>query len=103
VKTLSKALRQTTELKVVKLAVRSLVRLWEISDWTLWRSPPQTKKETTDSLHAGIAEAPATFKSSVPTNREKKCRPQQNVEVPFTRGMSPCRLLRMSSLKEGAM
>jgi hypothetical protein len=34
------ALGQTNELEVMKRAVRISVRLWKVSNWTLWRSQP---------------------------------------------------------------
>jgi hypothetical protein len=52
--------------------------------------PSQTKEETTDNLHAGAIGTPATFRSSVPTNRKKK-------------GQYIYGLLETSSLKEGAV
>jgi hypothetical protein len=37
-KTLHDALRQTLELEIIKLVLRSSIRLWKTSDRTLWRS-----------------------------------------------------------------
>jgi hypothetical protein len=52
--------------------------------------PSQTKEETIDSSHASAVGATATSESSVPTDQKKK---QQ-----YAYG-----LLKISSLKEGAM
>jgi hypothetical protein len=44
-RTLNKTLKQTLELEIIKLILRSSVQLWKTSDRTLWRShlPPRQK------------------------------------------------------------
>jgi hypothetical protein len=76
----NEALRQTLEMWVVKLAVRSPVRLRKTSDRILWRSPhPEPNEENTGAL--------AIFKSSVPMNRNK-CRTQHDMEELFTKAIT---------------
>jgi hypothetical protein len=65
---LNEVLRQTLELEVVQLAVRSSTILQKTSDRALWRSQPPSKmkEETTDILGAGAVGASVTSRSSVP-------------------------------------
>jgi hypothetical protein len=66
--TVNETLRQTLELKIAKLAVRSSTRLRKTSVRTLWRGwlPPKWKKRLP------TAYALATFRGSVPTNQKNK-------------------------------
>jgi hypothetical protein len=45
-RTPNKALRQALELEIVKLVVRSSVRLRKMSDRTLWRGQPPFKRKS---------------------------------------------------------
>jgi hypothetical protein len=45
-RTFGRILRKTIELEIAKQTVKTSIRLWKMSDWTLWRSrpPPKQKK-----------------------------------------------------------
>jgi hypothetical protein len=71
-RTLKEVLKQTLVLEVVKLAVGFSVRLQEISDRALWKSwPPLKRKKNYLRVNTDAVGAPATSRSSVPTDRKK--------------------------------
>jgi hypothetical protein len=59
----TEAPKKTLELEVIKLAVRSSIRLQEMNYRTLWRSQPpsQMEEETTNRLSASAMGAQTTF------------------------------------------
>jgi hypothetical protein len=47
---------KTVELEIKKLIVRSSTALRQVSDWTLWRGPPQNERRDVKSTALGTLE-----------------------------------------------
>jgi hypothetical protein len=72
-RTLGRIFRKIVELGVAKQIVRTSIRLWKMTDWTLWKAwpPPKTKEETAHRVGAINVGALTTVGTFGRTNQRK--------------------------------